>query len=73
VEERSVEDNALSVLKFIQQGMPDLLPEIGAVLEKEGTEFQRQSSEAILRAVSDMSPGELYWRHKFFWGQCPLA
>lgn len=68
VEARGVEDNARSALRLVQQGMQDLPPEIKTVLEKEGAEFLRRSNQAILRAVPDLPPEEMYWRHKFFLG-----
>lgn len=68
VEARGAEDNGVSVLRLTQQGMQDLPPEIKSVLAEAGAEFQRRTNEALLRAVPEVPPEELFWRHKFFLG-----
>lgn len=58
----------MSVLRLTRQGMQDLPPEIKTTLRKEGAEFQRRANEAILHALPDVPPEEIFWRHKFFLG-----
>jgi AcrR family transcriptional regulator len=68
VDARGAEDNGVSVLRLTQQGMQDLPPEIKIALAEAGAEFQRRTNEALLRALPDVPPAELFWRHKFFLG-----
>lgn len=68
VEARSEGESAMSVLRLTQQGMQDLPPEIKMSLRQESAEFQRRTNQALSRALPDVSPAELFWRHKFFLG-----
>jgi AcrR family transcriptional regulator len=68
IEAWGVEDNEMSALKLIQRGIQDLPPETKTIVEKESAEFIRRFDNAILHAVPNLSPEELYWRQKFFMG-----
>jgi len=64
------ENNAkqITVFKLIGRGFQEVNPEVRELMHKELAVLAKRFDAAILRAVPDMPPRELFWRITFFIG-----
>jgi AcrR family transcriptional regulator len=69
VEQReSQTDNEYAFMQVICRCFHEPNPKLKAFVEEQFREVAKRFDAAVLRAVSSLPPGELYWRMKFFFG-----